>query len=336
MMEGAKGVAIGDTLIRDGRRSSVFRSYTYPYMDRPNLTVLTGALVMRVIVEAHRASGVEVAYQGEVRRIAAGAEVILSLGAIHTPKVLMVSGLGDQQDLRKVGIPVVQHLPGVGRNLQDHTAFDCVWEYPEGALPPRNNGSEAVLFANDLSEGSSPDIFVWQAETPLSTPENTATFGLPATGWTLFSAIAHPKSRGQVRLSGAEAHAPIRIESNALSDPDDLKAGLACVALCRSIGNSAPMRGYVKREVMPRDLSGTELKTFVRRATRTFWHTSGTARMGRDDMSVVNGKLQVYGIDNLRIADSSIMPRITTGNTMAPCVVIGERAADDLKSAHQL
>jgi choline dehydrogenase len=336
MMEAAKGAAIGDLLIRDGRRQSVFRSYTYPYMDRPNLTVLTNSVVLRVSIQRQRAVGVEIAYQGDVRRISAAAEVVLSLGAIHTPKALMLSGLGDEQHLREIGIPVVQHLPGVGRNLQDHTAFDCVWEFPEGAVAPRNNGSEVVLFSNDHAGHGAPDMFAWLAETPLSTPENIATFGLPANGWTLFSAIAQPKSRGRIRLTAADPDAPLCIDSNALSDPDDLKAALACVALCRAVGNSAPMRDFVTREVMPGDLSGAKLKSFVQQATRTFWHSAGTARMGRDDMSVVDGKLQVYGIEGLRIADGSIMPRITTGNTMAPCVIIGERAADDLKGKYRL
>jgi choline dehydrogenase len=336
MMEGDKGAAIGDLLIRDGRRRSVFRCYAYPYLDRSNLTVLTDAVVLRVDIQRKRAVAVEFAHQGQVRRIAAGAEVILSLGALNTPKVLMLSGLGDESHLRQVGVPVLQHIPGMGRNMQDHTAFDCVWEFPEGALPPRRNGSEVVLFANELAEEAAPDIFVWQAETPLSTPENTAIFGLPVRGWTLFSAIAHPKSRGQVRLSGSDPRAPLRIVTNALSHPDDLRVGLACISLCRSIGNSDAMRGFVQREVMPGGLAGAELETYVRRAARTFWHVSGTAKMGRDELSVVNGKLQVYGIEGLRVADASIMPRVSTGNTMAPCVIIGERAADDLKSTHHL
>ena len=146
LMEANAGAALGDLRIRDGKRVSIFRSYTYPYMDRPNLTVLAHALVTRLTMEHGRATGVEIVYQGDVHRIGAGVEVILSLGAIHTPKVLMQSGVGDDQELRRAGIPVVQHLPGVGRNLQDHTAFDCVWQFQDGALPLRNNGAEAVVF----------------------------------------------------------------------------------------------------------------------------------------------------------------------------------------------
>ena len=129
MMEGAGGASITDVRARDGKRQSVFRSYTFPYMDRPNLTVLTHALVTRLTFEGKRATGVEISYEGKTHRIGAGLEVVLSLGAIHTPKVLMQSGIGDQAELQRLGIPVLQHLPGVGQNFQDHVAFDCVWEY---------------------------------------------------------------------------------------------------------------------------------------------------------------------------------------------------------------
>jgi choline dehydrogenase len=138
MMEAGAGASISDAIVRNGKRHSVFRSYTFPFMDRPNLTVLPQALVRRVIFKGKRATGVEIHHQGKTQSIAAGLEVVLSLGAIHTPKVLMQSGVGDEDELGRFGIPVLQHLPGVGRNFQDHVAFDCVWEYQK-AIPPRNN-----------------------------------------------------------------------------------------------------------------------------------------------------------------------------------------------------
>ncbi|MFZ0714266.1 GMC family oxidoreductase [Mycobacterium sp.] len=336
LMENGIGVAFGDFRIRDGRRLSMFRSYTYPYMDRPNLTVLTRAVVHRLTFDDRRVVGVEVKYGGRVRRIAAAAEVIVSLGAINTPKLLMLSGLGDAQDLRAVGIPVVQQLRGVGQNLQDHTAFDCVWEYCDDPLPPRNNGSEAVIFDQFDATSVGPDMFVWQAQMPLSTPENIAEYGLPEYGWTLFSAIAHPKSRGRVTISGSAPEDPVLVQTNALSHPEDLVAARRCVALCREIGNAAPLSQFVRREVMPGDLSGAELDEFIRCATRTFWHQSGTAKMGRGENAVVDSHLRVYGVENLRIADGSIMPRITTANTMAPCVIIGEKAAGMIKTTHHI
>jgi choline dehydrogenase len=335
MMEVTKGASISDVRVRNGKRESIFRSYVFPYMDRQNLTVLSHALVTRLTFQGKRVTGVEISYRDAIYRIGATVEVVLSLGAIHTPKVLMQSGIGDEAELRRFGIPVVQHSPGVGQNFQDHVAFDCVWEY-ETALEPRNNLSEAVFFSASQSGLDSPDLFVCQAEVPKSSAENAVRFGLPDAGWTLVGGITHPKSRGRLRLTGADPSDPILIDANTMSDADDLKTAIACVELCREVGNSAPLRPFVKREVMPGNLKGVELERFIRDAATTFWHETCTAKMGRDSMSVVDSNLKVYGIDNLRIADGSIMPRVTTANTMAPCVIVGERAAEILHLEHQL
>jgi choline dehydrogenase len=335
MMEGKGGVSIGDLLLRDGKRQSIFRKYIFPYTDRPNLTVLTRALVTRLTFKGNKATGVEIFYQGKSLRIVAGLEVVLSLGAIQTPKVLMQSGIGDRAELQRLGIPVLQHLPGVGQNFQDHVAVDCVWEYQE-PMPPRNNMGEAVYFWKSDLELDSPNLFAWQAEIPKSSVENAARYGLPTAGWTLFTAISHPESRGHLRLKGPSPFDPIQIEANTLSHPDDLKTAIACVELCREIGNSAPLRPFVKREVMPGNLKGAELENFIRDAATSFSHETCTAKMGKDDMSVVDGNLKIYGIENLRIADGSIMPRVTIGGTMAPCVIIGERAAEILRAEYKL
>jgi choline dehydrogenase len=339
MMESDGGASIIDMRTRAGKRQSVFRSYVFPYMDRPNLTVLTHALVTRLTFAGTRATGVEISYRGKTRRIAAESEVVLSLGAINTPKVLMQSGIGDQAELHRLGIPVLQHLPGVGQNFQDHPAFGCIWEYQE-ALPPRNNLGEATFFWKSDPRLPSPDLQTCQIEVPYSSAESAARFGLPANGWTfgwtLFGGLVQAKSRGHIRLTGPNPLDPIQIEANFLSNPDDLKAAIACVELCREIGNSEPLRPFAKREVMPGNLKGLELENFVRDEASSYRHQTCTAKMGRDSMSVVDGSLRVYGIDNLRIADGSIMPRVTTGNTMAPCVIIGERAAEILREAHKI
>jgi choline dehydrogenase len=335
MMESAGGASITDVRVRNGKRQSVFRSYVFPYLGWPNLTVLTGALITRVTFEGGRATGVEISYDGKIHRIGAGLEVVLSLGAINTPKVLMQSGIGDEAELRRSGIPLVHHLPGVGQNFQDHVGFGCVWEYRE-ALPPRNNMGEAVFFWKSSSELAGPDVFTYTAEIPLASAENAARFGKPPAGWTLFGAVAQPKSRGRIRLTGPGPLDPVQIEADLLSHPDDLKTAIACVELCRAVGNSAALRPFAKREVMPGNLRGAGLENYVRDAAVTYWHETCTAKMGRDALSVVDGNLQVYGVENLRIADGSIMPRVTTGNTMAPCVVIGERAAEILKAKYKL
>jgi choline dehydrogenase len=336
MMEAAGGAAITDLRVRNGKRESVFHSYTYPYMTCPNLTVLTGAHVTRIITANDRAIAVEVVRGSSTYVFAVEQEIVLSMGAVQTPKVLMLSGIGDEATLRSAGIAVYQHLPGVGNNLQDHVCLGTVLEGSE-PLPPRNNLGGATAYSSVLSS-KIPDIFICQAEVAMASDETAARFGLPQSGgWTLAGGISHPKSRGSVRLSGPNPQDPVEIATNALADPDDLKTAIACIEVCRDIANAAPLRPFVRREVMPGNLKGTELERFVREAATTHWHPCGTAKMGPiDRLSVVDGALKVYGFENLRIADASIMPRVTVGNTMAPCVIIGERAAEMIKAEHSL
>jgi len=331
IMEADGGASVADMRIRDGKRQSVFRSYVFPYMDRPNLTVLPHALVTRLTFEGKRATGVQISYEGGIRRIRAGREVILSLGAIHTPKVLMQSGIGDQAELRRFGIPLVQHLPGVGHGFQDHPAFCCLWDCSE-ALPP-NLVPDAVIYSKSEAGLGSPDFQVLQA---VLSAGDAAKFGLPASGWALIGNVVQPKSRGRIRLTGSDPADPAQIEANYLCDPGDRKAAFACIELCRAIGNSGVLRPFVIREVIPDNLERPELENYIRGTAFSFWHQASTARMGRHAMCVVDGNLRVYGVDNLRIADGSIMPRVTTGNTMAPCVIIGERAAQILRIEHKL
>jgi choline dehydrogenase len=247
----------------------------------------------------------------------------------------MLSGIGDRVEIQRLGIPLVQHLPGVGLNFQNHLAVGCVWEYQQ-PLAPRNSAFEATFFWKSDSGLDTPDLQGCQVELPIASPEMAARFNLPVASWTLFGGVAQPKSRGRIRLTGPNPLDPIQIEENALSHPDDLKAAIVSVELCREIGNSAPLRPLTKREVMPGNLKGAALENFIRDAASAYLHQTCTAKMGRDSMSVVDANLKVYGIGNLRVADGSIMPRVTTGNTMAPCVIIGERAAEVIRADHKL
>jgi choline dehydrogenase len=330
MMEADGGASVPDMLIRDGKRQSIFRSYVVPYMDRPNLTVLPHALVTQLTFENKRTTGVQISYDSSVRRIRAGREVILSLGAIHTPKVLMQSGIGDEVELNHFGVPVIQHLPGVGLGFQDHPGVCCLWESPD-SLPSRP-APEVVIFSKSKTGLGSPDLQI--LPTVLSAGD-AARLGLPAGGWALLGIVVQPKSRGRIRLTGSDPADPVQIEANYLCDSDDREAVSACVELCREIGNSGALRPFIKREIIPGNLQPPELANYIRDGAFSFWHQTSTARMGRHEMCVVDADLKVYGVDNLRIADGSIMPRVTTGNTMAPCVIIGERAAEILRIEHK-
>src|SRR5215472_6379762 len=325
MMDLAGGCAFIDETVRNGKRQSIFRSYIYPLMAQPNITVLTGALTTRILFDRRRATGIVFHYQGKALRVEATREVILSLGAIHTPKLLMQSGLGDETELKKADIAVLRALPGVGRNLHDHVAFGCTWENTDKA-PPGVPRSQTACFWKTDAVLDAPNFYAYSHGGPDITPENAARFKPPAASWSLAVGM-RPKSRGSIHLTGADPTDPVRVDANYLGDPQDLRNLIAGVRMAREIGNSAPLRPFAGREIIPGSLNVAELERFLRDGLGTFWHQCGTAKMGRDPMSVVDGKLKVYGVDGLRVADASIMPSVTTGNTMAPCVVIGEQAA---------
>src|SRR5262249_29198902 len=206
--------------IHDGRRLSLFRTYTYPYMDRQNLTVLNRALVVRVALSGKRAVGVEFLRDGQSHRIAARREIVLSLGAINTPKLLMQSGIGDESELTRAGIVVVQHLPGVGRNFRDHIIVPCVWEY-ETPHPFRNSGGEATFFWKSDPSLNTPDLQPILAEIPFVTPE-TAHFSPPVDSWSMLAGLVRPCSRGHLRVAGPNPTDAIEIVANTLASSADM------------------------------------------------------------------------------------------------------------------
>ena len=221
LMEVEGGCALIDEIVHGGRRQSVFRSYTYPRMDQPNLTVLTGALVTRILFEERRATGVEFQYKEKLLRVGATLEVIVSLGAIQDAKLLMLSGIGDWTELEKFDIPVLQHLPGVGSNLHDHVALGCIWEATEKPLPnaPR---SQTACFWKTNPALDAPNFFTYARAGAAITPENRAEFDPPASSWSLFTGM-RPLSRGAIHLTGPNASDPLQILANYLVDSRDLK-----------------------------------------------------------------------------------------------------------------
>ena len=333
LWEAPDGCAVVDQIVHDGRRQSPFRAFVWPRLGQPNLTVLTGADVTRIRFAGHRAVGVEFTHDGRIARADAGLAVVLSLGALQTPKVLLQSGVGDAAELGWFGIPLVQHLPAVGRYLHDHVAIACAWEAPDAAELPVGSRGQAVGFWRTDRALSAPNALAFVAPFVAATPENAAKHPLPAAGWSLAAGFT-PEGRGAVRLTGPGPSDPLRIETGFLAEPRDFQTALAVVAMCREIGNGAALRPFVSREALPGDLAAEDLVQFVRDGVGTFWHQSGTARVGRDETSVVDAALRVRGVTGLRVADASVLPRATVGNTMAPCVVVGQRAADLLAAEH--
>ncbi|PRD43114.1 oxidoreductase [Phyllobacterium phragmitis] len=328
MQEGGGGGAITNVRIRDGMRLNTTASYLYPVMDRPNLTVLTDAHVVRLVMRGKGAAGVEFDWQGERRRIDASSETIVCAGALQTPKILMLSGIGDRKDLQRFGIDSTADLPGVGRNLMDHPIIGAgLWEAHE-PIPPRNNAAEANLFAKSVPDLPTPDLHLWLIEVPYLS-EVTGRHAVP-NSWSISPGLARPESRGSLRLKSADPRDAPEINANMLSHPRDLAALRAAMKLARDIGNSEEMKPFVKREILPGPLDDEALDNLIRDGAMSMHHPVGTARMGQDDMSVVDAQLRVHGVGKLRVADGSIMPLISTGNTQAPCVIIGERMAEIL------
>lgn len=328
MMEGPGGAAISNVRIRHGRRLNTSASYLYPVMDQPNLTVLSGAYVQRVVIEGKTATAVEFRWQNEVRTIRASKEIVLSAGALQTPKLLMLSGVGDRDELARFGIRTVSHVPGVGRNFQDHPMIAAtLWE-PSEPIAVRGNAAEANLFAKSRPDLKTPDLHIFHIEVPYLS-EATARYGVNG-AWTVTPGLVRPESRGFITLRSADPRDPPQIHANMLSDRRDLEAVRKAMEISRALGNSPAMKQFVKREILPGDRQGEALDDLIRDGATSMHHPTSTAKMGRDDSSVVDSKLRVYGVDNFRVADASIMPYITTGNTQAPSVLIGERMAEIL------
>jgi choline dehydrogenase len=271
---------------------------------------------------------VEVEHRGAREVLLADAEVVVCAGAIESPKLLLLSGLGDPGQLQEFGIPPHVALPGVGANLHDHTVTPLVYAC-ERAVPPPSPGStlhQAHLFWRSRDGYPAPDLQPLMFNVPLY-PDGIAG---PTNAFTLFPGHVRPASRGTVRLASADPDALPAVDPGYLTCPADVDALLAGVRLCRQIAAQPAITRWGAREIFPgADVAADEdLRRYIRQHVITYHHPVGTCRMGVDDLAVVDPELRVYGTSGLRVADASIMPAVTTGNTMAPTNMIGERAAD--------
>ncbi len=351
-----------DFTIRRGRRWSTSFAFLRPVLHRRNLTVATDSLVRRVLVEHGRAVGVEFARRGRVHRVRAAREVVLCAGTVNSPQLLLLSGIGPPEELEGHGLEVVHDLPGVGRNLQDHV--DCVLSYEcrEPVTLYRDLRADrlaaSVVRGLVFGEGVAT-TFPYEAGAFLKTRpglvapdiqlhfmpalERTANLHFPNPfkrdpveanhGLTVRVGPLVPESRGTVTLRSADPAAAPRIQPNYLESEADLRTMIAGVRMVRDIMGQPALGGHRGRELAPGAEVRTdrELEAWLRSSAMTTFHPVGTCRMGGDPMAVVDARLQVRGLEGLRVADASVMPIISSGNTNAPAIMIGEKAAEFLR-----
>ncbi len=346
------GMGIYQVTQKKGARFSVARAYLLPAMRRPNLTVLTRAQATRVLFEGARAIGVEYSQRGRRERVIAEREVLLSGGAINSPQLLMLSGIGPAAELHEVGIEVRHDLPGVGENLQDHAVVGVVFRSTQNCTldvsetrnnllnyllfkkgPYTSNIAEAGGFIRVSPDASSPDIqfhFV-----PAFFKDHGAT-KVDGCGFTLAPTLLQPASRGRITLRSNDPFEHPRIYANYLQAPEDLQRLLASVKITREILHQKAFDPYRGVEYLPGDhvTNDADLTQYIRSTVETLYHPTSTCKMGQDEMAVVDEELRVRGISNLRVVDASIMPNVVRGNTNAPTIMIAEKAADLIKGTN--
>ncbi len=343
------GVGFYQVTQKDGQRMSTARAFLKPVLTRPNLTVITEAHATKLTFAGKRVTGVAYTRHGRKEHVGATREVILCGGAINSPQLLQLSGIGESDALRALGITPVMDLPGVGKNLQDHPTVGLYWFCKEPITfanantlrnlfryqfkqqgPFTSNVAEAGAFIRTKPELEQPDIQFHFAPSIYIAHGFGEIKAEEAHGYSLGPCLIRPKSRGEIRLKSADPHAHPAIHANYLDHPDDLAALVAGLKVGLAIGNAPAFDRYRDRIYKPRpfEQDAESLAEYVRNNAETLYHPVGTCKMGVDEMAVVNQKLQVHGIQGLRVVDASIMPDVVGGNTNAPVIMIAEKAAD--------
>jgi choline dehydrogenase-like flavoprotein len=349
------GVGYYQVTQRAVRRSSSAAAFIYPNEGRPNLSVRTSVRVVKIALENGRASNVEYVANGENRTatVRASREIIVSSGAINSPKLLLLSGIGPAEELRSVGVEPVVDLAGVGKNLQDHMDVYCcaslrgrvsynghdrgpmaLWHalqflmFGTGALT--SNVCEGGAFVSTTGDDGWPDIQMHFLPAYVIDHGRVRVGGH---GMTLNTAYLRPESRGEVRLVSSDAFAEPAIDPNYLSHPNDLRHSVDGFRLAREILSQPSFNKLYHAEYLPGENVRTDeqITAYIRQWAKTDFHPAGTCKMGSDEMAVVDSDLRVHGISGLRVVDASIMPTLVSGNTNAPSIMIGERGADAIR-----
>jgi choline dehydrogenase len=338
--------------IKNNQRCSAAKGYLTPVLNRPNLHVETDALTSRVLFDGKKAVGVEYTQKGKTVQAHAGKEVVLSGGAINSPQTLMLSGIGDGDYLRKFGIDVVANLPGVGQNMQDHLDATVIEECLQPITlhsqlnPARmlmtgmqytffksglgtSNGLEAGGFLKTRPELEMPDVQLHFVAAVMRDHGRGDPYGH---GYTAHVCQLRPESRGFIGLKSTDPEAPALIQPNYLSAPNDRVVLRDGVKMVRNILKQPAMAPYRGPEIMPGEhvQSDDEIDAWIREKAETIYHPIGTAKMGHDDMAVVDPKCRVRGVEGLRVVDASVMPTLIGGNTNAPTIMIAEKISDDI------
>lgn len=328
-----EGVGPYQLTVKDGKRHSTAAAFLLPILERPNLTVTTGALVTRLLFEGTRAVGVEYLQEGTLHQVRVNQEVILSAGAFDSPKLLLLSGIGDADYLQALGISVVVDLPGVGQNLQDHLLVPVVYKATQDVHPAiTSNGVEAGLFLH--SEGdleAAPDLQFFFGPIQFLPPG----YARSDFGFTGAVSLTRFQNIGSVGLRSLDPKDTPMFRMNYLQSEADVQKLVAATKLMRQLLHTSVFDEFRGEEIAPgADVQSDEaLVAYIRETCSTVYHPVGTCKMGTDPIAVVDPELRVHGVEGLRVVDASIMPIITTGNTNAPTIMIGEKAADLIKAS---
>jgi choline dehydrogenase len=324
-----EGVGPMNLNIKGGRRCSPADAYLRPVMAHPNLTVLTEAPAVKLTLAGTRCTGVEFLLDGELCSVLASREVILCAGAIHTPRLLLLSGVGPPADLKPLGIDTVIDLPGVGRNLQDHLwIMGLCFEAKHPVPAPNYNLAGSAVFWKSRPALDRPDLMVMPGQVPFVSDEIAAGYQIPPNAFVILPCLVRPQSRGYLRLRTADPNDPLEIQPNFLAEQADVEALATCVELGLDLASQPAYRDLIKRGVVPpRRMSQQATVAFARRSCSSYLHPVGTCAMGPGREAVVDAELRVRGVESLRVADASVMPTIPSANTNAPSIMIGEFAS---------